>query len=1063
MIGHGVDIAAGANDTLTIGTMIFGTGMYSSGGQIGIGAAPSTMFDVAGPAEATRFQFDSNTHITGPSGAIAFATSNATRATINDTGLGIGLVPDAPLDVNGNAEISGHISADRFMAYASGSSASNPAFTFAADNDTGLFHAGADQLGFALGGATEATLTTTALTVGGAGLFSGEVRGDSFDFNASNNSGLFYASGSGVNLNVNGATSLFADTSGNIGIGLASPAVKLDVGGPIRVGATAASCGVSLYGAVRYSSGDVLSICSSVTGDWETIGTSGGGGGGSGGLWTNNTTYITRGSAHVVDNAVPLPAALEGAGTRLVWYPNKAVFRAGSVTGTQWDDANIGSNSTAFGLDAIASAVNSFSVGSVTTAGGTSSVALGNQATASGANSFAFGLGSTAGTPPEVSAAKSLGIFMGDQGGLNLNASNIMLLAGGSLVIDPDQTAAGNIALSRAGLAIDVEGDIAAIEYCDKNGNNCFTATDIAAGATGSPGNDRELVFNSSGTLWTDTGLVFTSSGYLGIGTSTPQAQLDVAGTGALITPRGNTAQRPAGVDGMLRYNSTNGKFEGYQAGAWQDILTGAAAMNAAGADREIQFNSNGVLEASPTYKLMADGDLLLTGTYTGTASVPVSGGGVRMFFDTQKASFRVGRVPGTEWDNGNIGDYSTAMGYSTTASGEGGTALGSTTLASGWVSTAMGYTTVAAGDYSNAFGNQVNISATGDASAAFGLTTTAPATDPIVSGAQSFALFMGNHSAVNFAAANTVGFFGGKLVIDPAVPATQLSARSVLDVGAATDAIVFPSGTTGQRPGSPVNGMMRYNSGSGKFEAYQAGAWQDILTGSASAAGADREIQFNSGNGFAADSSFVYSAGGWLGLGTATPAAELDVAGTGALITPRGDTAQRPASPVNGMLRYNSDSGKFEAYQAGAWQDILTGSASSALSSITAATTTNTIDSLNFAQAWNWSTLSTETAMAMNANAITSGKMLDLGSSATAFTGTMANLTLSGNNAANTGTVLKATVSGASSAAVPLMATNLGAGLSLRVNDQTGDADTTPFVVDASGNVGVGTSAPQR
>ncbi len=38
---------------------------------------------------------------------------------------------------------------------------------------------------------------------------------------------------------------------------------------------------------------------------------------------------------------------------------------------------------------------------------------------------------------------------------------------------------------------------------------------------------------------------------------------------------------------------------------------------------------------------------------------------------------------------------------------------------------------------------------------------------------------------------------------------------------------------------------------------------------------------------------------------------------------------------------------------------------------------------------------------------------------------------------------------------------TNAGAGLSLRVNDEAGD--TTPMVVDAAGNVGIGTTAPNR
>ena len=47
---------------------------------------------------------------------------------------------------------------------------------------------------------------------------------------------------------------------------------------------------------------------------------------------------------------------VSGAGTRLMWVPAKGAFRAGAVTGTAWDDANIGTNSTvAGGLDNTAS------------------------------------------------------------------------------------------------------------------------------------------------------------------------------------------------------------------------------------------------------------------------------------------------------------------------------------------------------------------------------------------------------------------------------------------------------------------------------------------------------------------------------------------------------------------------------------------------------------------------------------------------------------------------------------------------------------------------------------
>ena len=40
----------------------------------------------------------------------------------------------------------------------------------------------------------------------------------------------------------------------------------------------------------------------------------------------------------------------------------------------------------------------------------------------------------------------------------------------------------------------------------------------------------------------------------------------------------------------------------------------------------------------------------------------------------------------------------------------------------------------------------------------------------------------------------------------------------------------------------------------------------------------------------------------------------------TGAVILPIGTTAQRPASPVNGMLRYNTTLSRVEGYANNAW-----------------------------------------------------------------------------------------------------------------------------------------------
>jgi hypothetical protein len=60
------------------------------------------------------------------------------------------------------------------------------------------------------------------------------------------------------------------------------------------------------------------------------------------------------------------------------------------------------------------------------------------------------------------------------------------------------------------------------------------------------------------------------------------------------------------------------------------------------------------------------------------------------------------------------------------------------------------------------------------------------------------------------------------------------------------------------------------------------------------------------------------------------TPTAVSDQANssTGYFALPSGTTAQRPASPVNGMVRYNTSNSEYEVYQAGNWKAMTTQSA---------------------------------------------------------------------------------------------------------------------------------------
>jgi hypothetical protein len=67
------------------------------------------------------------------------------------------------------------------------------------------------------------------------------------------------------------------------------------------------------------------------------------------------------------------------------------------------------------------------------------------------------------------------------------------------------------------------------------------------------------------------------SNGNVGIGTTSPSVSLDINDTDAIKIPNGTTVQRPTAAAGMLRYNTTDGQFEGYTT-SWGPIGGGGGA-----------------------------------------------------------------------------------------------------------------------------------------------------------------------------------------------------------------------------------------------------------------------------------------------------------------------------------------------------------------------------------------------------------------------------------------------------------------------------------------------------
>jgi len=141
-------------------------------------------------------------------------------------------------------------------------------------------------------------------------------------------------------------------------------------------------------------------------------------------------------------------------------------------------------------------------------------------------------------------------------------------------------------------------------------------------------------------------------------------------------------------------------------------------------------------------------------------------------------------------------------------------------------------------------------------------------------------------------------------------VPTIALADNPILG---GTASLTLPIGTSVNRPVAPVNGMIRYNTTTARFEGYQGGAW--VTAGSG-----DGTVTTVTGT---ADQITVVN-------GTTTPIISLAsnpiVPGTASMTLPVGSTATRPVGS-NGMIRYNTDIGLFEGYVNGSWQTIAAGS----------------------------------------------------------------------------------------------------------------------------------------
>ena len=101
------------------------------------------------------------------------------------------------------------------------------------------------------------------------------------------------------------------------------------------------------------------------------------------------------------------------------------------------------------------------------------------------------------------------------------------------------------------------------------------------------------------------------------------------------------------------------------------------------------------------------------------------------------------------------------------------------------------------------------------------------------------------NNAYVNVSAVGGVGSvnLGLALAASPTFTGTATFGGNVLLSG--TGVLDLPVGTTAQRPGTPNNGMIRYNSSLSRYEGYSGSAWGQ-LGGGATGGGTDQVFYTN-------------------------------------------------------------------------------------------------------------------------------------------------------------------------------------------------------------------------
>lgn len=149
--------------------------------------------------------------------------------------------------------------------------------------------------------------------------------------------------------------------------------------------------------------------------------------------------------------------------------------------------------------------------------------------------------------------------------------------------------------------------------------------------------------------------------------------------------------------------------------------LVGARNLGTPGQDALLSLSASGHYNDgndydSERFRVDNDGAILSVGEYNSgaTGNVPKEGAGTRFMWYPGKAAIRAGQIDGTQWDDANIGLFSTALGQNVRALGDNAIAVGKSSVAAntGTVALGEGHTATGANSIALGYGASTSTSA---------------------------------------------------------------------------------------------------------------------------------------------------------------------------------------------------------------------------------------------------------------------------------------------------------------------------------------------------------------